>query len=225
MGIVSTLLSKHGEYEIIYEVTAISWGIIKKKSGKTIVEADNPNDAENLAISLLKKNGYKDIKIIDIRLIKYTHAPITTASTEYGKTYNESRYNNTPTQNNPLLAIIITIILLGIIIGGIIFISSCQNCFKEKVDGKYYLSSITGTGEVSANSNDNYIVLDNGTCTLYFTLTRPAGSSVLTYKYTGNTYDDIHFEKSFIRMDNQHQVHIRLDYEDGHYNEFVYKKR
>ena len=84
--------------------------------------------------------------------------------------------------------------------------------------------SITGTGDVSANKNENYLVLSSGTCTLHFRLTNPAGNSVLTYKYSGNKISDVKFEKDFIYMNQDGNVVIKLDYGNGYYNIFTYTK-
>lgn len=94
----------------------------------------------------------------------------------------------------------------------------------NRVDGTYNLISIQGTQNVTANSYDNYLILDNGVCTLHLSLSNPAGSSTHTFYYTGNTSDSIKFEKSYIRMDYNKNVVLILNYENGNYNIFTYKK-
>jgi hypothetical protein len=113
----------------------------------------------------------------------------------------------------------------------------------DNVEGTYNLISITGTQNISATKYNNYLTLKNGVCTLHLSLSNPAGSSTHTFYYTGNTWDSIKFEstlesieigsesnsikvkKSYIYMTYyENNIVIMLDYDNGYYNDFTYKK-
>ena len=116
-----------------------------------------------------------------------------------------------------IIALIAIIAIIGIVVGTVVS--------SMKVEGTYYLTLISGTGEVSANKNDNYLTLEDGICTLHFNTTSPVVHETFTYYYSGNLTSSIEFYRDNIHMDWKDRVVIRLDYDNGKYNEFTYEKK
>ncbi len=56
-------------------------------------------------------------------------------------------------------------ISIGVFLLLLISVFIAFEVFHGRVDGTYYLTSITGSAEVSADSNENYLTLKKGTCT------------------------------------------------------------
>ena len=232
----------HGNYEVTYKAKVggvISWE--KEKEQTMIIEADDLSDAKMQAKKQLKAAGYTFCHIVSASLIKRT--PGSRASNEktrkekssdkYSQLYSASCPDSTSSSYSSNLSSLTTnkkasvklgiVILVAILVVIGIVAGSVINLMK--VDGTYYLISITGTANVSANKNENYLTLKDGTCTLYLNLINPEGQSTLTYKYTGNLTSNIEFEKSFIHMDYKDRVVIRLNHDNGTYNIFTYARK
>ncbi len=245
----------HGNYEVTYKARTMPFIDKDKEPSKTIiVEANDLGDARRQTEKQLKSAGYKFIIIERTKLIKRTsgsrsdyHASRTYAQQEPHSTYNESGHEShrsiyRPANHSasristhtagastsgrkfktsylwpiliPLAAIVIFIVIFAFDYMG-----------RVNVEGTYYLKSISGNVECSANSDENYCVLEDGTCTLYFTLTKPAGSSVRTFTYDGKTFNSIEFDKDIIKMNRNDCIEIEFDYGNGQYNIFIYEKK
>lgn len=227
----------HGNYEVTYKANTyppVSWD--KEKEKTMVVEADDLQDARRQAEKQLKSSGYSFCHIVNTKLIKTTpgsRASNERRSNEEKTTYSYSSHETSTsdyssnTKSGPVSkasAIIAGVIFLIIIaiVGGVL-IKSCASSMN--LEGTYYLVSITGNQQMSANKNENYLTLKDGTCTLHLNLQEPAGNSVLTYHYTGNRTTNIEFDRDFIHMDLHDRVVIQLNYGNGFYNILTYEKR
>lgn len=244
----------HGNYEVSYKARTMPFIDKNKEPSKTIiVEANDLGDARRQAEKQLKSAGYKFIIIERAQLIKRTsgsrsdyHGSRTYTQQDSCETYSkndnethQSAYRSashyaphttvraaTASTNGlkfkPLYLWLILIPLAAMVVITVIFTFNYMG--RENVEGTYYLKSISGNIECSANSNENYCVLEDGVCTLYFTLTDPAGSSVHTFTYDGKTFNSIEFDKDIIKMNWNDCIEIKFDYGNGQYNIFTYEK-
>lgn len=98
---------------------------------------------------------------------------------------------------------------------------------NSRVEGTYYLSDISGTINASGNSNENYLTLKDGTCTLHINLkfNNTSGSDVIEFKYSGTRRNTIKFEKECVNMDESGNIIIKITLEQGNYLIFTYSKR
>ena len=230
----------HGNYEVTYKANSVPGGWENIKSAVIIVEADDLGDARRRAERQLRSAGYRFVRIESAKLIKHTAGSVASNERKKDNTsnfgtntryYSSSNGDNAPYTVNirkstnkskfKKWAFIIPLIVVAIIIA--VFVG---NVFRSmSVEGTYYLKSIEGNVACSANSDENYCVLKDGVCTLYFTLTQPAGSSVHTFNYDGNKTTNIEFEKSNISMNWDDCIVIEFDYGNGQYNTFTYEKK
>lgn len=213
---------RHGMYEVTYKALNYpppNWDNVKEQT--IIVEADDLEDAERVAKKKLKDNGddFIHIGLYAVKFLKYTNETKENATEK--DTYSKS--SSTPSKSHKGGSIII---------GGIVFILFLVALFtgvftnnSTKVDGRYYLVSITGTQSVTATSLGNYLDLDDGVCTLHISLSNPQGSSTHTYYYTGDKANNIKFKDNFIYMDDNNRVIVTLKYDNGQYNKFIYEKK
>lgn len=222
----------HGNYEVRYKAAksaVVSWD--KESEYKIVVEAENLSDARRQAEKQLKNMGYKAIYIplYGVTLLKKTFK--TQTEEKFQENDNQTITSNVKTSNkvsgdtlsaSTINKKVLVFILLGII--AVVLLISFFVIQSMKVDGTYQLVKISGNYQIDANYYDNYIVLDDGKCTLYLDLIEPNGTSIHTYYYTGDLVTNIEFEKSFISMNFEDQIEVRFDYGNGKYNIFTYEK-
>ncbi len=213
----------HGMYEVTFKALNYpphNWDNVKEQ--KIVVEADDLSDARRVAEKKIKDMGYNfySIGLQAIKFLKHTNKSKTrendTNNIDYESTSSESVSR---TVNKKAIGILSCIVLIMIVV---VFIYVGNSM---KVDGTYYLISITGTANISANEDENYLTLKDGVCTVHMSLTNPKGSSTHTYYYSGNKTSNIKFEDDFISMDYKDRVVITLQYDNGYYNIFTYEKK
>ena len=127
--------------------------------------------------------------------------------------------NEKPSKSGPI-ATLLSIILIPILI--VVMISSCIK--SKKPDGTWKLVEITGTADVRANYEQNYIELKDGTWTVYLELISPRKSDIKTYKYKGKKFENIEFEDSMIYAEGQRIV-LHLQFEDNTYAFLRYERK
>ncbi|MGN1235114.1 MAG: hypothetical protein ACI4U2_03955, partial [Christensenellaceae bacterium] len=215
------LSPQHGYYEIRYRAKHTPFIDREQEPVQAmIVEANDPKDAKRQAERQLKSSGYAFVIVEQVKFLRPAQNAARAnarpdAFDESGQSGNRAyadrtaspssapakrgagRKSGEPKRKGGKLWLLLIPLIIGVILLVVLLYNLTGN---SPVEGTYSLRSISGNVECSANSDENYCVLEDGVCTLYFTLTEPAGSSVHTFSYQGNDGDDIAFEKDNIRM-------------------------
>lgn len=212
------MFGDHGNYEITYKASKIPvWNFDNQPESKYIIEADSKYDAEKKGEKFLKDQGYSYVRIVRVTLLKRTPRQKRTNHIDSNQTTNSKH-------SSVLLGAFVFLIALIVFIAQII--RGCSDSeLNGELNGKYYFKDSYGTATTIVVDQDNtYVELEDGECVLHLTLLNPVGSSIHYYSYTGDSVDDIRFNKDYINMNRMGWIIIRLNFEDRTYINFEFVK-